>query len=296
MIDLSERVAVVTGAGAGLGRTHAVLLAQRGARVVVNDLSDDAHEVVEDINRAGGKAIACTGSVADEDDAARVVAAAVDTWGRIDILVNNAGILRDKTFAKMDMQDFRLVIDVHLMGAVYCTKAAWEPMSRQNFGRIVMTTSASGLWGNFGQENYSAAKMALVGLMQTLSLEGARKNIRVNCLAPTASTRMLEDIMPPNTREALSPERVSPGLLALVDDDAPTRAILCAGAGSFEAAHIIYTRGIHLGGEDETPEMVRDQWDAICDPSSFRVPADGFAQARHELAKDGIALSEEELA
>lgn len=296
MIDLSGRVAVVTGAGAGLGRAHAVLLAQRGASVVVNDLSDNARAVVDEISRVGGKAIACTGSVADEGDAARVISTAVDTWGRIDILVNNAGILRDKTFAKMSMDDFRLVMDVHVMGAVYCTKAAWEPMSRQNFGRIVMTTSASGLWGNFGQANYSAAKMALVGLMQTLSLEGARKNIRVNCLAPTASTQMLEAIMPPNTRDALSPERVSPGLLALVDDNAPTRAILCAGAGSFEAAHIIYTRGVHLGRDEETPERVRDKWDAICDLSSFSVPIDGFAQSRHELAKDGIALSEGEMA
>lgn len=296
MIDLSGRVAVVTGAGAGLGRAHALLLAQRGARVVVNDLSDHAHEVVEEINRGGHRAIACTGSVAVEEDAARIVATAVETWGRIDILVNNAGILRDKTFAKMDMADFRLVLDVHLMGAVYCTKAAWEPMTRQNFGRIVMTTSASGLWGNFGQANYSAAKMALVGLMQTLSLEGARKNIRVNCLAPTASTQMLEGIMPPGTREALAPERVSPGLLALVDEDAPTRAILCAGAGSFEAAHIAYTGGIHLGRDEETPEMVRARWDDVCDLSSFQVPADGFAQAQHELAKDGIVFSEGELA
>lgn len=291
MIDLKGRVAVVTGAGTGLGRAHALLLAQRNAKVVVNDLSNSAHEVAEEIRARGGTAVAHVGSVADEGSAAAIVGAAIETWGQIDILVNNAGILRDKSFAKMDMADFRLVVEVHLMGAAYCTKAAWAPMREQGYGRVVMTTSSSGLWGNFGQANYGAAKMALVGLMQTLAIEGAAHNIRVNCLAPTASTQMLENLIPPETHEALRPGRVSPGLLALVDDDAPTRAILCAGAGGFEAAHVTYTRGIHLSPAEATPEAVRSNWSAICDPAAVSVPAEGLAQAQNELAKGGINLS-----
>jgi hypothetical protein len=176
-----------------------------------------------------------------------MVDAALAEWGRVDILVNNAGILRDKSFAKMELDDFKLVVDVHLMGAVNCTKAVWETMRAQNYGRIVMTTSSSGLFGNFGQANYGAAKMALVGLMQTLSIEGAKNDIRVNCLAPTAATRMTEKIMPEAVLRQLEAGAVTPGLLALVADDAPTRAILCAGAGSFERAHVTLTQGIHVG-------------------------------------------------
>ena len=180
-----------------------------------------------------------------------MVEAALREWGRVDILVNNAGILRDKSFAKMELADFRLVVDVHLMGAVHCTKAVWETMRAQNYGRIVMTTSSSGLYGNFGQANYGAAKMALVGLMQTLSIEGAKHDIRVNCLAPTAATRMTENLMPEAVLRLLEPGAVTPGLLALVAEDAPTRAILCAGAGSFERAHVTLTQGIHVGHDDD---------------------------------------------
>src|SRR5271154_1351316 len=205
-IRFDGRVAIVTGAGNGLGRAHALGLAERGAKVVVNDFggardgtggsSEAADKVVAEIKAAGGEAIAAACSVPDEAGVKAMVEAAVSTWGRVDILVNNAGILRDKTFAKMEIADFRAVLDVHLMGAVHCTKAVWEIMRAHNSGRIVLPTSSSGLYGNFGQSNYGAAKMALVGLMQTLSLEGAKHNIHVNCLAPTAATRMTEGLMP----------------------------------------------------------------------------------------------------
>ena len=237
------RVAIVTGAGGGLGRQHALALAARGAKVVVNDLGGTvdgnggtpkaAQAVVDEIRAAGGEAIANGASVTDPQAVRAMVEQALAAWGRVDILVNNAGILRDKSFAKMELDDFRLVVEVHLMGAVNCTKAVWDTMRAQNYGRIVMTTSSSGLYGNFWQANYGAAKMALVGLMQTLSIEGARNDIRVNCLAPTAATRMTENLMPEAVLKLLQPQAVTPGLLALVAEDAPTRAILCAGAGAF---------------------------------------------------------------
>ena len=251
-IRFDGRVAIVTGAGGGLGRLHALALAERGAAVVVNDLGGTldgnggaptaANAVADEIRAAGGKAIANGASVTDPAAVQAMVEAAVREWGRVDILVNNAGILRDKSFAKMDLADFRLVVDVHLMGAVHCTKAVWDVMRAQNYGRIVMTTSSTGLFGNFGQANYGAAKMALVGLMQTLSIEGAKNNIRVNCLAPTAATRMTENVMPESVLRLLEAGAVTPGLLALVAEDAPTRAILCAGAGSFERAYVTLTR------------------------------------------------------
>jgi NAD(P)-dependent dehydrogenase (short-subunit alcohol dehydrogenase family) len=239
---LQNKVAIVTGAGGGLGRAHALELARHGARVVVNDLTGNqqgsaARGVVDEIRGIGGSALLNTGDVTKLDEMTAMVGQAMEAWGRVDILVNNAGVLRDRTFAKMSLDDFRLVLDVHVMGAVNCTKAAWEHMVAQNYGRIVMTTSSSGLYGNFGQSNYGAAKMALVGLMQTLALEGAKRDIRVNCLAPTAATAMTEGVLPPAALARLTPERVSPGLIALVGDDAPTRMILLAGAGSFEAAH-----------------------------------------------------------
>ena len=277
-IRFDGRVAIVTGAGGGLGRQHALALAARGAAVVVNDLGGTldgnggtptaANAVADEIRAAGGKAIANGASVTDLRAVQAMVDAALAEWGRVDILVNNAGILRDKSFAKMDLDDFELVVDVHLMGAVNCTKAVWETMRAQNYGRIVMTTSSSGLYGNFGQSNYGAAKMALVGLMQTLSIEGAKNNIRVNCLAPTAATRMTENLMPEAVLRLLEAGAVTPGLLALVADDAPTRAILCAGAGSFERAHVTLTQGIHVGQRATTPpSRSRAQFDAISDRS-----------------------------
>ncbi len=294
-IRFDGRVAIVTGAGGGLGRQHALALAARGAAVVVNDLgaavdgsggaSAAAQAVAEEIRQAGGKAIANGASVTDFDAVQAMVDEALRAWGRIDILVNNAGILRDKSFAKMEMADFRLVMDVHLMGAVHCTKAVWETMRSRHYGRIVMTTSSSGLYGNFGQSNYGAAKMALVGLMQTLSIEGAKYGIRVNCLAPTAATRMTENLMPAAVLRQLEPEVVTPGLIALVADDAPTRTILCAGAGAFERAHVTLTQGIHVGHPDDAAERVASSWEAISDRDGETVPESGAAQGALEIAK-----------
>ena len=284
-MSLEGRVAIVTGAGSGLGRAHAHFLARRGAKVAVNDVSADAaDQVVAEIEAGGGKALACAGSVTDETAVAELVARALDQWDRIDILVNNAGILRDKSFAKMTIDDFRLVVEVHLMGSVICTKAVWPIMREQQYGRIVMTTSSSGLYGNFGQANYGAAKLALVGLMQTLAIEGQKYDIRVNCLAPTAATGMTAGILPEETLRLLAPERVSPGLLALVSQDAPTRAILCAGAGHFAAANITLTQGVRIGDDSAAADGVIDQWPAIVDRTDEMVPDYGFAQAEREVA------------
>ena len=294
-IRFDGRVAIVTGAGGGLGRLHALALAQRGAAVVVNDLGGTldgnggtptaANAVVEEIRAAGGKAIASAASVTDFAAVETMVQAAVGEWGRVDILVNNAGILRDKSFAKMEVNDFRLVLDVHLMGAVHCTKAVWEVMREQKYGRIVMTTSSTGLYGNFGQANYGAAKMALVGLMQTLSLEGAKYDIRVNCLAPTAATRMTAGLMPEAVLKQLEPGSVTPGLLALVAEDAPTRAILCAGAGAFERAYVTLTQGIHVGMGADAAEQVAGRWEEISDRDDETVPESGTAQGTLEVGK-----------
>ncbi len=289
------RVAIVTGAGGGLGRQHALALAARGAKVLVNDLGGTldgqggtpaaAQKVVDEIRAAGGEALANGASVTDHAAVQAMVKQALDAWGQVDILVNNAGILRDKSFAKMDLADFRLVVDVHLMGAVNCTKAVWDHMRERNYGRIVMTTSSSGLYGNFGQANYGAAKMALVGLMQTLSIEGAKNDIRVNCLAPTAATRMTESLMPQSVLERLGPETVTPGLLALVADDAPTRAILCAGAGGFEAAHVTLTPGVYVGHGADAAEQVAARWDEIDARDGETVPKSGAEQGTLEVGK-----------
>ncbi len=290
-LAFTDRVALVTGAGGGLGRAHALALAARGARVLVNDLGDAsghsaaAQAVVDEIHAAGGQAIANGASVTDAPAVAAMVAQAMAAWGRVDILVNNAGILRDKSFAKMTMDDFRLVIEVHLMGAVHCCQAVWPIMTAQKYGRIVMTTSSSGLYGNFGQSNYGAAKMALVGLMQTLSIEGARSDIRVNCLAPTAATAMTEGLLPPEMLAALKPEAVVPALLWLASQDAPTRAIACAGAGTFEAAHITLTTGLHLGLGPDVPEQLAAAWGQVSDRAGEQVPASGAAQGGNELTQ-----------
>ncbi|WP_395945802.1 SDR family NAD(P)-dependent oxidoreductase [Brevundimonas sp.] len=293
-IRFDGQVAIVTGAGGGLGREHALALAARGARVVVNDLggardgsggsATAAEAVVAEIEAAGGEAMANAASVTDYAAVQAMVAAAMEKWGRVDLLVNNAGVLRDKTFSKMELDDFRFVVDVHLMGAVNCTKAVWEIMRAQNYGRIVMTTSSSGLYGNFGQSNYGAAKMALVGLMQTLSIEGAKNDIRVNCLAPTAHTRMTEDLGAALPLEALGPELVTPGLLYLLSREAPSRCILAAGAGGFERAYVTLTEGVHISGAD-APEQVAARFDAISDRANEIVPEMGAAQGMIELTK-----------
>lgn len=284
-IDLTGRVAIITGAGGGLGREHALLLAKRGARIVVNDLGGSldgrgasgsaAENVAEEIRSAGGEAIANSASVTEFDQVEAMVAEATEKWGGIDIMVANAGILRDKSFTKMNLEDFRAVLDVHLMGAVHCVKAVWEGMRQRSYGRIVLTTSATGLFGNFGQSNYGAAKMALVGLMQTLSLEGAKYNIKVNCLAPSAATRMVEGILSPEQFAALNPRVVSPAVLALVGTDAPTRKIVCAGAGAFEQAHISLTQGIYIGEAEDSAEQLAAQWDALADQKDQIVPEQG---------------------
>ncbi len=299
-IRFDGKVAIVTGAGGGLGRSHALALAARGAKVVVNDLGvardgsgsshSPAEAVVAEIVAAGGEAIANGASVTDPDAVKAMVAEATDRWGSVDILVNNAGVLRDKTFAKMEIEDFRFVVDVHLMGAVNCTKAVWDGMRERNHGRIVMTTSSSGLYGNFGQSNYGAAKMALVGFMQTLSIEGAKNDIRVNCLAPTAHTRMTEDLGAALPLEALGPELVTPGLLYLVSHDAPTRCILGAGAGGFERAYVTLTQGIRVVGGD-APEQIAARFAEISDRAGEIVPEMGAAQGMIELTKAQAAHS-----
>ena len=294
-INFNGRVAIVTGAGGGLGRQHALALAARGAKVLVNDLGSGVHgeggsvspaqAVVDEIRAAGGEALANGASVTDFAAVEAMVQQAIDAWGRVDILVNNAGILRDKSFAKMSMDDFNLVVQVHLMGAAHCCKAVWPHMVAQEYGRIVMTTSSTGLYGNFGQANYGAAKLAQVGLMQTLAIEGAKHHIHVNALAPTAATRMTEGLMPEEVLAALKPEAVVPAMLVLVHESAPTRTILCAGGGSFEAAHITLTQGIHLGLGDTVPEQLAQRLAQVTERADEQVPASGAAQGTLEVQK-----------
>ena len=294
-LSFEGQVAIVTGAGGGLGREHALALARRGAKVLVNDLGGTvdgsgasvsaAQKVVDEIRALGGEAMANGASVTDLAAVQAMVQQAVDAWGRVDILVNNAGILRDKSFAKMEMDDFRLVVEVHLMGAANCCKAVWPHMQAQNYGRIVMTTSSSGLYGNFGQSNYGAAKMAQVGLMQTLSIEGAKHNIHVNALAPTAATRMTEGLMPEAVLAALKPEAVVPAMLVLAHTSAPTRTILCAGAGGFEAAHITLTQGVYVGAGEDAAEQLAAQWAAVTERAGEQVPQSGAAQGQLEVGK-----------
>jgi NAD(P)-dependent dehydrogenase (short-subunit alcohol dehydrogenase family) len=287
---LQDKVAIVTGAGGGLGRAHALELARHGARVVINDLAghDDgaaARTVAAEIARKGGEAVVHIGDVTVLSDMQSMADVAMARWGRIDILVNNAGILRDRTFAKMPLDDFQRVLDVHVMGAVNATKSVWAQMLAQRHGRIVMTTSSSGLYGNFGQSNYSAAKMALVGLMQTLALEGAKYGVHVNCLAPTAATGMTEGVLPQEALAHLGVERVSPALLALVGDRAPSRMILLAGAGSFECANITMTRGIYLGGATDTAEQLCARLEEVSARTAEIVPGSGWEQYQLEIAK-----------
>ena len=285
-ISFEGRVAIVTGAGGGLGRAYALELARRGARVVVNDLggavdgsgqSDAALAVVEEIKAAGGEAMPDGGSVTDLAQMQAMVAKAREAWGGVHILINNAGILRDKSFAKMDMADFRSVVDVHLIGSANCTHAAWAPMREQGYGRILMTASSTGLYGNFGQANYAAAKLGLVGFAKTLALEGARDNVRVNTIAPTAATRMTEALFPPELLARFKPELVAPAALFLVSEDAPTGVILGAGAGVVQAAHITLTRGVALA--EQTPEAVAESFAAITDRDGETVPQSGAEQA-----------------
>ncbi len=280
-IRYDGKVAIVTGAGNGLGRSHALALAARGAKVVVNDLGGSrdgsgssitaAEAVANEIRSAGGEALANGANVTCPDEIATMVSAAMDKWGRVDILVNNAGILRDKTFAKMEIDDFRLVIDVHLIGTAICTKAVWEIMRQQNYGRIVCTSSPSGLHGIFGQANYGAAKAGMVGFMNALHLEGAKYNIRVNLLSPSAKTRMTEDIgIPADVLDEMTPEAITAALLYLVSEQAPSRAIVSCAAGGYARAYVVETGGIYLPPGKQTPEAIASSWEEISDKSDIR--------------------------
>jgi NAD(P)-dependent dehydrogenase (short-subunit alcohol dehydrogenase family) len=288
-IRFDGKVAIVTGAGGGLGRQHALELARRGAKVVVNDLggsvdgaggsSAAAEAVVAEIKAAGGEAIANGSSVTDDAGVALMIKQAMDTWGRIDILIANAGILRDKSFSKMELADFELVVNVHLMGTVKPVKAVWEIMKEQNYGRIVVTTSSSGMYGNFGQSNYGAAKLGIIGFMNTIKLEGQKNNIHINAISPVAATRMTENLMPPAVLEKLKPEYVTPGVVYLASEEAPTGAILTAGAGAFALSRIYETEGVYLGEGGLSVEEIRDNWSKISDPEGQQAYVNGGEQS-----------------
>jgi NAD(P)-dependent dehydrogenase (short-subunit alcohol dehydrogenase family) len=273
-IRFDGRVAIVTGAGRGLGRSHALGLAARGAKVAIVDFDPSvsgappaAHEVLKEIRVAGGEAMAVGADVTNMASIQDMVDQVLARWGRVDVLVNNAGILRDKSFAKMDLADFRLVLDVHVMGTVNCAKAVWDRMREQSYGRIVLTASSSGLYGNFGQSNYGTAKAAMVGLMNVLHLEGEKHNIRTNVLLPTAATRMTEGLFPDAVAELATPESITPGLLFLVCENGPSRVMLCAGAGTFARTLITETVGVHFSEADRTPENIAAAFDRISDPT-----------------------------
>ena len=269
------RIAIVTGAGRGIGREHALMLAEHGAKVVVNDLGGNtdgtgvdaspAEQVVEEIRAMGGEAVVNGDNVASWEGAQRLVNTAIETFGDLHVVVNNAGILRDKTFAKMDLADFARVFAVHVMGSVNCTRAVWPLMREQRYGRVVMTTSSSGLHGNFGQTNYAAAKAALVGLMNVLHLEGQKYGIHVNAICPVAATSMMEGLLPEAAAALLPPEAVSPAVLYLSSEEAPSRTILGAGAGVYTRIEIVETDGIYLVDAQRTPEEIARQFAAIAD-------------------------------
>ena len=287
-IRFDEKVVIVTGAGGGLGREHAIEFAKRGARVVVNDLggsvdgngaSDSANAVVEHIKSNGGQAIANGASVTDLDAVKEMVQQTLDKWGRIDILVNNAGILRDKSFHKVSHDDFNLVMDVHFQGTFNCTHTVFQIMREQQYGRIIFTSSSSGVFGNFGQTNYGSAKMAMIGLMNTLKIEGQNKNIFTNSITPVAYTRMTEGLIPEDFGKNLKPEFVTPAVMYLASDDAPNGAIMAAGAGVFSRIFIHETMGVSLGmGEEMTPENIKANWDKISDMSDARALQNGGEQ------------------
>ena len=271
-IDFKDKVAIVTGAGGGLGRSHALELSKRGAKVVVNDLggsvdgsggsSEAAEKVVKEIISSGGQAISNGSSVTDDKGVKLMIDQTINEYGKIDILINNAGILIDKSFSKMEINDFEKVLNVHLLGSVKPTKAVWEIMKEQNYGRIIVTSSSSGLYGNFGQTNYGAAKLGLVGFMNTLKLEGQKYNVHVNALTPVAYTRMTANLMPPEAENLLTPESVTPAAIYLVSDEAPNGVILCAGAGVYSVSKIMESDGLSLG-LNATAEDIVNNWEKI---------------------------------
>ena len=291
-IDFKDKVAIVTGAGGGLGRAYALELPKRGAKVVVNDLggsrdgtghSDMALEVVEEIEKAGGEAMSNGGSVTEFEQMEKMVADAKQKWGGVHIVINNAGVLRDKTFAKMTMDDFEFVVAVHLNGSANVSKAVWETMREQAYGRILMTASSTGLFGNFGQANYGAAKLGLAGLTKTLQLEGAKYGIKVNTLSPVAGTRMTEDLFPEEAFKLFAPENVVPAALFLVSEDAPTNAIVGAGAGGFHSSWTVMNDAVWLKDEDRTVEGFAARWDEINSFTNLTAPQSGSEQSGNIL-------------
>ncbi len=299
-IRFDGRVAIVTGAGAGLGKAYALDLASRGAKVVVNDFgggsdgtggsSGPAEAVAEQIRAAGGQAIAHGADVTNAEQVADMVKTAMDTWGRIDILINNAGILRDASFAKGSIADWRKVLDVHLMGSVICTQAVWPLMKASNYGRVLLTTSSSGLYGNFGQANYGAAKTALIGLMNVLHIEGTKNNIRINTIGPGAATRLTADLLPKVIVDLMTPESVAPAAVFLVSEDAPSRVMLNATAGGFSRTYLHETEGVHLGGSDCSAEGVAAHFDAISDTQGQQALTDGGQQVMKFVTKAATAM------
>lgn len=290
-INFNDQVAIVTGAGNGLGRSHALELAKRGAKVVVNDFGGSrdgtggsqspADKVVEEIIQNGGQAIANGADVSDYAQVEKMVEQTLTKWGRIDILINNAGILRDKSFGKMPIEDWHAVVNVHLNGSANCSKAVWNHMKEQKYGRILMTTSTSAIYGNFGQANYGAAKLGLVGLMNTLCIEGEKSNIKINCIAPSAATRMTDDLMPPQMLEALKPEYATPAAVFLVSENAPNRTVMFAGAGTYSTLEIRESKGMYLKDEVRNADGVADNFDAIKDTSQL----DTFTQGMEHIMK-----------
>ncbi|MDC3163336.1 SDR family NAD(P)-dependent oxidoreductase [Pelagibacteraceae bacterium] len=295
-ISFKDKVAIVTGAGGGLGRCHALQFAERGAKVIVNDLggsvdgsggsSEAADKVVEEIKAMGGDAISNGSSVTDKAGVKKLVDDAMAAYGRIDILVNNAGVLRDKSFAKVTLDDFEFVVDVHMMGSVYCTKAVWPIMVEQKYGRIVMTSSSSGIFGNFGQSNYGSAKMGVVGLMNTLRIEGQKNNIKVNSLVPVAATRMTENLgMPDAVFDSLKPESVSPAVIFMSSEDAPDGVMISAGAGVFAMAEIVHSEGIALKGDDLNADMLAEKWSEASDMANGKALRSGAEHTAHIFKK-----------
>ncbi|MBP57128.1 MAG: 3-oxoacyl-ACP reductase [Rhodobiaceae bacterium] len=293
-ISFKDKVVIVTGAGGGLGRSHSLEFAKRGAKVVVNDLggsvdgsggsSDAANNVVKEITEAGGVAIPNGSSVTDDDGVKNMIDQTMDEFGRIDILINNAGILRDRSFTKMTIEDFTLVTDIHLMGSVKPTKMVWEIMKEQNYGRILVTTSSTGLYGNFGQSNYGAAKLGVVGFVNTLKLEGQKYNINCNVLCPVAYTRMTENLMPPEAEQLLTPSSVTPAVIYLSSENGPTGTILCAGAGVYSVAKIMESDGENLGLEASAEDLEKN-WDKISDFSEAKPFFNGGEQTGKVLEK-----------
>jgi NAD(P)-dependent dehydrogenase (short-subunit alcohol dehydrogenase family) len=299
-IRFDGRVAIVTGAGNGLGRAHALGLAARGAKVVVNDFGGArdgsggsmtaAETVVEEIKKAGGIAMADGADVSNFEQVKAMVDKATAEWGSVDILCANAGILRDKSFAKMEVADFLKVLDVHLVGSFYCCKAVWDGMRERNYGRIVLTTSSSGMYGNFGQANYGAAKSGMIGLMNVLAAEGRKTDIRVNTISPTAATRMTEELLPPQALALMKPEAITPAVLYLLSADAPTRTIMGAGAGSFAVVQLIESKGLNLPESEWTPDAIAAHFAEIADMSKAQALEGAFQQTQKYVAQAAARL------